>query len=125
MAMLFVLLNVLFLSCADSLAESCGDETSCVVIPTTDAIHASAMLQVKTGAEPLLLSSTNNKDGSEPVSFQTIQDSGSTMLANSGSLAETRACLPKGLQEMHLQGVRRHAAFLSSRAAKKRSQESA
>merc|ERR1719502_1498239 len=69
--------------------------------PTSNAAHGSAMLQVKAESVPVSLHDQHNVD--------------TASLANLGSLEQTKSCLPAGLQEMHLRGVRRYAALLGSR----------
>jgi len=82
------------------MAETGGDNgDTCEVSPTTDAVHASAMLQVKSQSSTVL-----------GVSAQTSPSMG--YITGIG-LAESRACLPEGLQELHLQSLRRHAALLA------------
>jgi len=104
-AMLLLLLTAFPLSHANSIEESCGDSSSCEVNPTAYAAQGSAMLQVKAGSAPVSLYGTDK--------ISDLEESANS--ANSGSLEETKACLPAGLQQMHLNGIRRYAALLGSR----------
>jgi hypothetical protein len=81
--------------------EICNDQTTCADI-STEAVQANAMLQVH--AAP---AGDSDRSKCEEANMQET------------NLAESRTCLPDGLQESHLQAVRRHAALLSAEGGKR------
>jgi len=83
--------------------EACffDDRSTCVDMSTAKSIHANAMLQVN-AAPP--------KTSAVQVQAKTRF---SSRAASISQLQKSRACLPKGLQEIHLRAVRRHAALLT------------
>jgi len=89
---------MLLLAMRGASEQLCQGQASCEDI-SAKAMHASAMLQVK--AEP------DKAEISAECASPALEDA---------HLQETHECLPDGLQELHLQAVRRHAALLASGA---------
>ena len=80
--------------------EMCSDQKTCADL-SAEAVRANAMLQVQ--AAP---AGDSDKSKCEVSNLQET------------NLEESRTCLPDGLQESHLQAVRRHAALLSADGGK-------
>jgi hypothetical protein len=86
--------------------EMCSDQTTCADM-SAEAMQANAMLQVQAApADELDMLTENLK----------LQCAVSNLKET--HLAASSTCLPDGLQESHLQAVRRHAALLSSDGGK-------
>jgi len=77
----------------------CDDDDSVCINGEKDSASGSAMLQAYTRSSKRGQTSICSKQ--QPSLMET-------------HLMESRACLPKGLQEKHLQSMRRHAAMLAS-----------
>lgn len=90
---------VVLLLAASSFANAVCDEDSACITAEAEPARGSAMLQAKSKSSKQARSSLCS---SKPPSLMETH------------LMESRTCLPEGLQEKHLQSMRRHAAMLVS-----------
>merc|ERR1719482_885564 len=91
-------LVVLLLAACSFANAVCDDDSACTTAEAEPA-RGSAMLQAKSQPSKQARSSLCS---SKPPSLMETH------------LKESRTCLPEGLQEKHLQSMRRHAAMLAS-----------
>jgi hypothetical protein len=89
-------------------AEMCGDKASCLDV-SSQAVQGSAMLQVQSSPADAKVS-----PASKACEFPPLE---------STHLKETSVCLPEGLQESHLQALRRNAALLVTKAKRESEEE--
>jgi hypothetical protein len=99
---------LLFVSLAGAAAdntakEQCHNHATCEDGSAMEAVRASAMLQVK--AEP------------QPHNALLTSSACANAFSEEAHLMESKDCLPTGLQEKHLQGVRHQAALLATGTA--------
>lgn len=81
-------------------AQVCHDQATCDGVSATEAVRASAMLQLRA-------------EGPGTAVLQSATGPGTAVL-QSAHLAESRDCISSDLQEVHLQAIRRHAMVLAT-----------
>jgi len=119
MAPLHLVLVTLFLAGDAATQKDCSEHESCVDT-SAEAVRGSAMLQVRaapTGdshSKAALLRATG---GDQKVGLSCSVGPLASM--ESTYLLESRACLPDGLQEAHLQALRRNTMLLSTKLQEK------
>jgi len=112
--------------------ETCHDQATCENVPVGDAARADAMLQIAAESIPRvelpsLKQVSGHVDHRDHVSFTEQTDGLNGAIGKdkadgekdghnhlqAGLLQQSRSCLPKNLQELHLRSLRKYAAFLT------------
>lgn len=94
--------------------HDCGEHESCTMDIAANAASGSAMLQLHAGSSGDVHSKATPPRADDADTEQKVGSSCSVGPMESTYLLESQACLPRGLQEKHLQALRRHALFLSA-----------
>jgi len=106
------------LAASTSVDPTCRSQDTCEDIPATEAVRASAMLQIAARSVSLVVSTEATESETAPSQLSKLCST-SRALQHLDHFAEARECVPIALQEIHLAAVRQHAALLASRVQPK------